>query len=457
MVRSNAVKTSEQHRSGQRGPPAFDINTRMALGCLHVGIGQTHINNVLSTLNAPTLNSVTFKLREREVGKAVEGIAKSSCQDYLTMEKEEALKNSVQVDKSNLVPISCSFDMGWQKRGKGHNSRTGQAAVMSLSSGKVLDYTTRTKCCRFCDSAKAMGKQPKAHDCRKNHEASSKAMEPAAAVELFNRAPNQSVKFSVYTGDDDSTTEAHLREKVTYGIEKFSDIIHMKRSLTTRLYNLSQHGKFDNCSPLSQKVINYLVKCFSYATAQNKGDSKGIQAAIKSIVPHAFGNHSKCDSWCKFKSNPATYRHKDLPHGKDLHGEKLQSALTNIFNDYCTDAVAEKLAPMTNSQRNEALNSVIGSKNPKIRFYGGSESNDFRVACGVAQTNLRYSYVSRTLEALSIEPGDFCVKFGEKMTSQVIKDKIRKSNLAFKRGRANARKTKLYTNCKKRSKRRENI
>ena len=134
--------------------------------------------------------------------------------------------------------------MTWagRKRGKGHNSRTlaGQAAVMSLSSGKVLDYTTRTKNCRFCDSATSMGKQSKAHDCRKNHEASSKAMEPAAAVELFNRAPNQSVKFSVYTGDDDSTTEAHVRQKVIYGVNKFSDIIHMKRSLTTRLYNQSK-------------------------------------------------------------------------------------------------------------------------------------------------------------------------------------------------------------------------
>ena len=65
-------------------------------------------------------------------------------------------------------------------------------------------------------------------------------MEPAAAVELFNRAPNQSVKFSVYTGDDDSTTEAHVRQKVIYGVNKFSDIIHMKRSLTTRLYNQSK-------------------------------------------------------------------------------------------------------------------------------------------------------------------------------------------------------------------------
>ena len=227
----------------------------------------------------------------------------------------------------------------------------------------------------------------------------------------------------------------------------------MKRSLTTRLYNLSQNEKFDNCSPLSQKVINYLVKCFSYATAQNKGDPKGIQAAIKSIVPHAFGDHSNCEtSWCKFKSNPGTYKHKELPYGKDLHGKKLELELNNIFNDYSTDAVAEKLAPLTNSQRNEALNSVIGSKNPKIRFYGGSESNDFRVACGVAQTNLRYTYISSTLEALNIEPGNFCEMYGEKMTNHVQKDKLRKSSLAYKRGRANARRQNSAQTAKKEAK-----
>ena len=70
--------------------------------------------------------------------------------------------------------------MGWQKRGKGHNSRTGHAAVMSLSTGEVLDYTTRVKTCRFCDYAK--NNEAKVHDCHKNHTASSKAMEPDAAV-----------------------------------------------------------------------------------------------------------------------------------------------------------------------------------------------------------------------------------------------------------------------------------
>ena len=192
----NRITTSGQHRSGLRGPPTFNINTRAALGCLHAGIGQTHINNVLSTLNVPTLNSVTFKLREREVGKAVENIAKGGCQNYLQMERGEALEKGIRADENSLVPIPCSFDTGWQRRGKRHNSRTGQAAVMSLSSGKVLGYTTRTKSCRFCDSAKAKGKTPKAHDCCKNHTASSKAMEPDTAVQLFNTAINQRVKFS---------------------------------------------------------------------------------------------------------------------------------------------------------------------------------------------------------------------------------------------------------------------
>ena len=241
--KSNQVKTSGQHRSGKFGPPAFDINTQVLPGCLHASIGQTRINNVLSTLNAPTLNPVTFKLREREVGKAVESVAKSSCQNCSTMEKNKAPQNGVKSDEGNLIPIPCSFEMGWQRRGMGYNSRTGQAAVMSLSSGKVLDYTTRAKSCRFRDWVKSTGKQPKARDCRKKPIASSKAMEPDAAVELFNKAPTQGVKFSIYTGDDDSTTEAHMRQKVGYHVEKFSDIVHMKTSLTTHLYNLNKKCK----------------------------------------------------------------------------------------------------------------------------------------------------------------------------------------------------------------------
>ena len=165
-------------------------------------------------------------------------------------------------------------------------------------------------------------------------------LEASAAVELFTNVTKSNVKFSTNAGDDDSTTELHLKQKVPYGVEKWSDTVHIKRSLTTQLYNLSQQSKFPNCSILSQKVINYLVKCFTYCIAQNKGNHTKMKTGKQNIVPHAFGDHHGCDeSWCGSKKDPENYSHKDLPYGKDLHGDNLKSALTSLFGECSTDTV----------------------------------------------------------------------------------------------------------------------
>ena len=323
--------------------------------------------------------------------------------------------------------------MGWKKRGKGHNSLTGHGAVMGPVTGKVLSFATRCKTCQVCEASKKMGKIAKKHDCRKNHTGSSKSMEREVACQLWCSAPDAKVKYSTYIGDDDSTTLADIRTKVPYHVEKYSDIIHAKRSLTTRLYNLKDRFKDPNCSILSSKVISYFSKCFSYAISQNVGDPENLKASLKCIVPHAFGNHTMCNvSWCGYKQSPSNYKHSDLPHGRDLQGEPLLKALTELLSEYATDVVVNKLSPGANSQRNESLNSTIASKNPKIRFYGGSESNDFRIACGVAQKNLGYNYVSRVLEALNIEPGHLCNSHGDAMDKKATKDRKRKSTKKFK-------------------------
>jgi hypothetical protein len=85
-------------------------------------------------------------------------------------------------------------------------------------------------------------------------------------------------------------------------------------------------------SPLSSKVIEYLVKCFSIVIGQNKADSKSVQSSMKCNVPHAFGNHSRCsESWCGWKLDSSNCKHTNLPYGKDLHGETLKSALEDLF------------------------------------------------------------------------------------------------------------------------------
>ena len=70
--------------------------------------------------------------------------------------------------------------------------------------------------------------------------------------------------------------------------------------------------------------------------------------------------------------------------------------------------MVKKLSPINNSQRNESFNSTVGSKTQKIRYDGGSDSDDFRVASAVAQTNVGYGYISKSLESLGIDPGRNC-------------------------------------------------
>ena len=213
-------------------------------------------------------------------------------------------------------------------------------------------------------------------------------MEPDVAAELTVSASQHHVQVNILVGDEDSSTIKKVRESVTHDVEKWSDIVHAKRSFETSLYALQKHYK----GTLSVKVINYLLTCFGYALSQNKGNVQGLQKNLRAIVPHAFGKHENCDlSWCGFLKAPATFTHKSLPYGKDLQDAKLQKDLEAVVEVFAKNA--EKLAPLGSSQANESLNNSVGSKAPKIRHYGASESNDYRVACAVSQKNLGYSYV----------------------------------------------------------------
>ncbi|PFX31474.1 Maternal protein exuperantia [Stylophora pistillata] len=92
-----------------------------------------------------------------------------------------------------------------------------------------------------------------------------------------------------------------------------------------------------------------------------------------------------------------SYKHRGLPHGKDLMYKSLRQYLETIIEVYASNA--KKLASLGSNQANEAVNNAIESKAPKIRHNGSSESNDFRVACAVGQKNLGHSYVSQEIPA----------------------------------------------------------
>ena len=96
---------------------------------LHAGIGPTHVNELLSSINVPSVGESTLKAREREIGPQIEKLAKESCLESLETEKNLSKEES---GKEN-VEIGASYDMGWQKRGKAHNSLTGTLLSLDCS------------------------------------------------------------------------------------------------------------------------------------------------------------------------------------------------------------------------------------------------------------------------------------------------------------------------------------
>ena len=326
--------------------------------------------------------------------------------------------------------VKVSFDQGWQKQGRAHNSRTGQGTLVGFATGKCIDFGTKNTYCRKCLEAEKKGLTAELHDCRQNHYGSAKAMEAAVAVDLFRKE-----EYSVLIGDDDSTVISKLREEVASEIEKWSDVNHATCTMTKALYE----GRGTNFGPdsdkLTDKVIEHVKTCFSYAVHQNRNNPAGLSSAIKAIVPHSFGDHAQCGVWCRYREDPEGYRHSTLPGGRDLKGEGLRQFLTDVLSPFAKEEIARKLAPVGSTQRNECLNSLVGTKNPKKRFYGGSESSDFRTAAAVVQFNEGYEYLSQVESKISTTAGENLSNYVESMQRKHQRSATRKRTMSTKRKR----------------------
>ena len=91
--RDQTVKNSTQHPVLPSGNAIFNINTKVASGMLHAGIGETRVNNLFTTMNLPQISHASLKKRENEIGSVLETFAKESADSALATEKELAEKS----------------------------------------------------------------------------------------------------------------------------------------------------------------------------------------------------------------------------------------------------------------------------------------------------------------------------------------------------------------------------
>lgn len=218
---------------------------------------------------------------------------KSSVQENIDECRKEEDK-SFDAALGEIINILVFFDTGWSKRGndKNYDSLNGYSTIIGFLSGKILDYATRNRKCYQCDS----GHPKTSHDCRLNFVGSAKAMEADAGVQLINHSKIlQEAGVKVVIGDEDSSMIAAVRkDNPEIKIHKLADKNHLQKNMSNELYKLSNTHK-----QLCRKgVIAHIKKCFCYAVSQNKGQSKTLAEALKSIPHHLFGNHENCGKWC---------------------------------------------------------------------------------------------------------------------------------------------------------------
>ena len=194
--------------------------------------------------------------------------------------------------------------------------------------------------------------------------------------------------------DDDSTTFARAKKSISPDLIKCSDKNHVIKNFTNQLYKIKEKHK-----SLSSKTISYFKKNFSYAISQNKKDTNSLLLNLQAIIPHAFGKHELCQSWCKSHTNK-DYKPTSLPFGKYLQDSALETDLTMLIEKYTTNTMVEKLANLESSNANENMNNIIARKAPKASHFSGSESLDYRVSAAVVKKNEGHSYILQVLKTV---------------------------------------------------------
>ena len=310
-------------------------------------------------------------------------------------------------------------------------SSLGHASLIGYFNKKIIGYACRNIYCKQCKM-----ERPKEHDCRKNHDGSSKSMEAEMAVELVlknNNLVRANCLIKTLIGDDDSSSIAALRRLSPYAIIKWSDFNHVSKTFNSKLYDMK----------LNASLREYFSKVFTISVKKNQGDELKVKVALESIIPHAFGEHQNCGSFCT-PQDDGTHKYKYFRDGKHLTDLNLRERLEKIIQPFIKSA--PQIAQCASSQANESFNNTVISKHPKTIFYGGSESHCVRVAIAVCQKNLGLTFISHLNEELNLSPGKFTTNFRKRKQDSRFREIEKKKTIPKKKRRLILKKARSSRN-----------
>ena len=236
-------------------------------------------------------------------------------------------------DEDGMANIAVSGDGIWCKCG--YKSSYGIVAVISVMTGKVLDYEVMLKECRTCmlntlqDGTDEHTEWWESHkdQCNTNYVGSPGSMDPTGCPHIFERSVEKyEVRYMELLGDGDSKAHNEPIQRRVYGDEqvmKLECVGHIQKRMGSCLRAMKKHmgdtklsdgKKIGGRGKLTDKRIDSLQVYYGKAIKNNTNSIAAIQNAVMTIWKH-YGStdddpkHELCppgsSSWCGYQRDLA--------------------------------------------------------------------------------------------------------------------------------------------------------
>jgi hypothetical protein len=479
----------DDHDDDYKRNTDYAINVLYVLGFISCGDGGSEAARILGLLGLPndtTMETRSFPkieqglspklqkvtddiLLENLIEEARLSMQENDGQDANDFEQWKlSLKNETvaPLGQSKYPRLNVSFDMGWQQRSSGHKyaSLSGDALLVGCHTRKPISVIVMSKVCNFCKAWENKMKRIAAdgnnnnsdnnnnnnglleappHDCVRNHDGSSSAMEPKACLEMvIDMYNNKHCIIDRICCDDDASTRSLLRwsnedymtnnntsEPPKIAKTKGNDIggmivrpnkgklpahipepvfvadpNHRKKVFTGDLWNLHKKPVANRCG-LSRMDIARLGTSFGYMIRGLKRKPKEEwNDAAKAVVEHHFDDHTYCGPWCPRKNMTQQQLQQSARYYRcKTKNEELYKALLKIVGRFITPERLEEIGHGLDTQINESFNNTASWFAPKNKVYCGSQSlkNRLGMAIGISSIGL-HPYFIRLFHSLGI-------------------------------------------------------
>ena len=412
--------SSPRVSAGAAGQKPFSINDLLVAFFNQAGLGHTAMKLLGALLGIKVLHLKTFQSKEERLINLM-----TDATDEVLARSASAVRRAHGVEEGQLLDVTVSFDGSWQKRG--HTSLYGFGAVVEVDTGLVLDYTVASKYCHACalklskwdeDSPEFQNWYP-THDCCKDFDGSSNAMEVECAKRLWSRSVAvHNIRYTGMLGDGDSKAFLALQDLAPYpGVEIVREecVNHAHKRMGTALMQLAKQAKLGGKGHgrLTQAKIQKLQQYYRAAITSHVGDADGMRGAVWATLLHCMStdedpHHTRCPegptSWCFYQ------RALDQDEEPGQHEENTRhplaydvaEAMLPVYTRMSDPNLLKRLAKAKTQNPNECLHSVLWSRCPKTVFVGRHKVQG-AAASAIAVYNEGASQLTSLMQNMAVE------------------------------------------------------